>query len=201
MPSTICNPTKSDRGSDNSDSGSLRTRPRLEQRGSLLSLAWLLIALVTSGCATSSQPNTVKLRELEIAPPYKPIQTQRQVVSNTAALRPLYHALGRRLGLIQIRSTDEWLQLALAAPNIGPCPNFQDGLIVGLVSSVGTSLDGGWPFHWSAVRMCRGAGLIEAEFNSGSYLPDGVTYLETAYVNDLSTVLVVNVDGINYFPE
>ena len=180
MPGTICNP---------------------DRRITLLSLAGLLIVLVTSGCATSSRPYTVSLRELETAPPHKPIKTQRQVVSNAAALRPLYQALGRRLGLIQIHSADEWRQLALAAPNIGPCPNFHDGLIIGLVSSVGTSLDGVWPFHLSAVRNHHGVGLIEAEFISGSYLPDGVTYLETAYLDNVSAVLVVNVDGINYFPE
>jgi hypothetical protein len=116
-------------------------------------------------------------------------------------LRPLYTPLGRRLGLIQVRDAGEWQQLLRAAPSAGPDPDFRRGIIVGLVSPCGSSLDGTWPFSWEAVRMYEGAGLLEARFNAGNYLPDGTTYLETAYVEGLAAVLVVSVDGVNYYPD
>ena len=157
----------------------------------------LLIGL--SACTTGPVRRTVSLQMLESAPASQPPAARRQVVCDLEALRPIYQPLGRRLGLIQVRDADEWEQLARAVPEIGPCPDLGRGIMVGLASATGTPLDGGWPLCWEAIRMHDGAGLIEASFNPGDYFPDGTTYLESAYVENLGAVLVVAVNGVLYY--
>jgi hypothetical protein len=46
-----------------------------------------------------------------------------------------------------------------------------------------------------------GGGLVNATFAAGSYLPDGTGYAETAYVDGLYAVLVVDVNGTSFYPE
>ena len=152
------------------------------------------------GCQVRTSPQVIYLQDLQAAPPRHPAQTQRFVVPDASALRPLYTPLGRRLGLIQVRDRSEWQQLQRAVPSLGPVPDFRRGMVVGLASPCGRPLNNVWPFSWDAVRIHDGAGLIEAQFNAGSYLPDGTTYLETAQVEGLAAVLVVSVDGVNYYP-
>lgn len=173
-------------------------QPRYRQQAYLAAVAMLLGAL--SACNALHVQRTISLHTLEAAPATRPRATRRHIVSDPAALRPLYRPLGRRLGLIHVCDQDDWEQLARATPQIGHCPNLRRGIVVGLVSEAGTPLDGGWPFRWKAIRLHKGAGLIEADFNAGNYLPDGTTWLETAYVEGLKRVLVVSVDGSRHYP-
>ena len=162
----------------------------------------MLLAVVLTGLsACGPRPTrTISATSLESAPATPPSHSRWHMVSNPEALRRLYQPLGRRMGLIQVRNQRDWDVLVRSAPQIGPCPDLQRGIVVGLASETGTPLHGDWPFHWNSIRVCEGAGLIEASFNSGSYFPDGMMYLETAYVEDLSAVLVVAVDGVWYYP-
>lgn len=161
----------------------------------------LLLLLATSGCACRTVSREIDFRDLLDAQPHRPQGAARFVISDPTALGPLYSPLGKRMGLVQVRDEAEWEQLRLAVPQIGECPDLRGGIVAGLVCPAGTSLSGQWPFAWDAIRVYRGAGLIEAEFNGGSYLPDSTTYLEAVQVEGLSAVLVVAVDGIHYLPQ
>jgi hypothetical protein len=164
-----------------------------------LTASAVLLALLAGGC-TGPAPRTISAAALESAPPRRPDGAQRCIVTQASALRHLYQPLARRFGLIQIRTPKDWEVLASVAPVRGPCPDLSRGTLVGLLSETGTPLDGEWPLRWYAVRVHDGAGLLEASFHAGSFLPDGATYLETAYVPDLLAVLVVSVDGTWYYP-
>lgn len=196
MPSRISKPTVPSREEAPRPIAGLPARRRR-----YVCVACLTVLLAgLSACGVSPVRWTISLHELETAPVNQLHATRRHIVSDPAAPRPLYQPLGRRFGLIQVCSEDQWEQLSHAAQHVGPCPDLRCGIVVGLVSEAGTPLDGGWPFRWQGIRLCEGAGLIEASFNAGNYLPDGTTWLETAYVERLRKVLVVSVDGSRYYP-
>ena len=152
-------------------------------------------------CTQNPSRPTISLRNLVSAPRLDGVTTNRCMALNAEALRPLSQPFGERIALIQVRNRRDWEQLSQAVADIGPCPDLGRGIVIGLASQAGTPLDGRWPFALDAVRVHQGAGLIEARFHGGTYLPDGTTYLETAYVEGLSAVLVVAVDGQRYYPE
>lgn len=171
------------------------------RRGRGLRVPWLAAVLVTiGGCRSAPTAPTISLQELKTAPVQPLADRQRHVVSDRDALRPLCQPLGRRVGLVQVRDVREWEQLARAVPQLGSCPDLALGIVVGLLSEGGIPLEDDWPFEWQALRLRDGAGLIEAHFNGGNYLPDDTVLIETAYVPNLKAVLAVSVDGTWYFP-
>ena len=177
--------------------GTLCKRPAGPTR-LLLQLAALT---VLSACSLPSDPKTITMTALESAPLAAISGTERITVSDPAALRQLCKPLGPRLGLLQVRSAGEWDRLVHVAPQLGPRPDSGPGMLVGLACWAGTPVDGRWPVHIDAVRVCEGAGLLIAEFVGGSYLPDGTARLETAHVSDLAAVLVVDVNGTTFYIE
>jgi hypothetical protein len=182
-------------------SASLRARVSPQPRSRALALSACLTWTVLTGCAALSPGPVVQLSELECAPARRPADVRHCFVEEPAALKSLLHPLGRRLGLLEVSDIGQWRKLAQAVPGLGACPDLGQGTIVGLVSLMGTPLDGDPPFQLQAIRIHHGAGLIEAQFNSGTYLPDGTTYLEMTYVRGLRSVLVVRVDGVEYIAE
>jgi len=173
-------------------------RPPLLARNALvLAAGAALIGLTACAMGPLGPRHIVNLAELEACPARVPAGLRCHVVSDPAALQPLIHPLGRRLGLLEVTSEGQWRQLSQAVPQVGPCPDLRRGIVIGVVSS-GTRLDGGTPFWVQAIRVHNGAGLVELGFNPGTYLPDGSAYLETTYVAGLRAVLVVNVDGFDY---
>lgn len=175
-------------------------RPPIDTERTLLFAG--LVALFTVGaCSARPQILTVSLRTLEEAAAARPGPRTRVVVSDLAALGDAFRPLGARLGLVQVNSTEQWERLARLAPGLGPCPDLAKGSVVGLASTIGIPLNGRWPIHVQSVREHEGAGLLVARFDGGSYLPDGTTYLETVYVPDLATVLVVEVNGVRFYPD
>ncbi len=144
------------------------------------------------------RPHAVALRDLEQAPAQPMPDTRRHMISDLEPLRPLCTRLGRRLALVQVRTPDDWRRLAAVIPELGPCPDLRRGIVAGLLSCSGTFVGGDWPFEWRALRVHEGAGLIEAHFEAGTYLPDGFAYLETAHVPGLAAVLAVSVDGVQF---
>jgi len=109
--------------------------------------------------------------------------------------------LGPRLGLLQIRTTEQWQRLARAAPQLGACPDLAHGMVIGLACWAGEPVSGTWPVRIDAVRVADGAGLLEAHFAGGSYLPDGSARLETVFVPAFVNVLVADIDGTMFYPE
>jgi hypothetical protein len=168
-------------------------------RGSLLVGLTCLGGL--SACGLHSRAIVVSARALERAPAAQPSALYRAVVTDTARLEPFYYPLGRRLGLVQIKNADEWEALRAGAPELGPPPNFSRGIVVGLASRTGMPIDGMWPIHIESVRVYEGAGFAIARFDGGSFLPDGTTYLETAQIDGLAAVLMVEINGLRFYPE
>ena len=156
---------------------------------------------VLSACGTHARARVVSVRALEAAPPIEPTVTRRALVSDPAQLRELCFPLGRRLGLVQIRSAEQWATLQRCAPELGPPPDFDEGIVVGLASHAGLPLDGTWPIHLQSVRIHQGAGFATGRFEGGSFLPDGTTYLETAQFDGLGAVLMVEVNGARFYPD
>ncbi len=161
----------------------------------------MIAVVVLPACNSPSIVRTVTLDALENAPPVAPDNPQRVVVADSSRLLGLCTALGPRLGLVQVRSRAQWLQLRQAAPDIGTCPDLGTGALVGLACWVGTPVDGHWPVTINDVLLHKGAGLLRGEYHGGNFLPDGVTYLEIAHVTGLNTVLAVDVSGSMFYPE
>jgi hypothetical protein len=161
-----------------------------------------LAALVSlAGCALQPPTKTVTLTALETAPAEPLPAAQRLVASDSAALRSLCTPLGPRLGLLQVRSADDWRLYRQVVTAKQKCPDLQLGSVVGIVCWAGTPLDGQWPVSVEAVQVEEGGGLLKARFHGGTYQPDGIAYLETGYVPGLRSVLVVNVNGTSFFPQ
>jgi len=181
-------------------------RPRLRffrERRSRLALGLAAAALAGSllGCGRSPATRVVALRELETAAEVRTPILARGFLSDPTALHNLCQPLAPRLSLLVVSSSAEWERLARAVPISGSCPDFGRGCVTGLICTSGASLDGAPPVALEGVRLARGAGLLLAEFHAGNYHPDGVTYLEAAYVAGLRAVLVVDVSGRRYLPE
>lgn len=153
-----------------------------------------------SACSLNSRASIVTVQSLEEAPATRPKMIRRAIVSPAADLEPCFCPLGPRLGLIQVRTEDDWEKWRTAAPEIGSCPDLSQGMVVGLLSHAGMPVNGRWPIHLDAIRVYRGAGFATGEFEGGTYLPDGTMYLEVAQFSDLRSVLMVEIDGTRFYP-
>lgn len=172
---------------------------RLTWAGALLTGLVGLAAL--SSCGTRSRTRVVSVHTLETAAPVEPTATRRAVLACAAELSNLYRPLNSRLGLFQIQNAAEWNTLQHCAPELGRCPDLSGGIVVGVVSRAGLPLNGTWPIHVQAARVHEGAGFVIAHFDGGSFLPDGTTYVETAQFNNLRAVLMVEVNGVRFYPD
>lgn len=123
------------------------------------------------------------------------------MLSDVDRLGGLYRALTDRVGLIEVHDRGEWERLARVAPRLGPPPDFGRGMLVGVVSRAGQRVDGRWPIRLDAVRIVDAAGMVSSSFESGAYLPDGMSYMEAAFVEGLAAVLVVEVDGMRFYAD
>ena len=166
-------------------------------RGAVPLVAGVLAVL--PACRFLSPTRTIALADLEAAPAQRPTGARHVVVSDAQGLRALCKPLGPRLGLIEVRSAEQWRALEDAAPQIGACPDLRRGTVVGIVAWGGTPLNGGWPVEFDAVQVHEGGGLLKAKFKGGTYLPDGTARLETGYVPGLHAVLVVDVNGTPFY--
>lgn len=152
-------------------------------------------------CALPSGTQRISVRSLEEGLSYPPQHRRRLMVSDASKLAPLYLALSDHVGLIQIHNAFEWSILGQVVSYLGPAPDFSRGIVIGILSQLGTPLDGGWPVTIRSVRVYARAGLLKTEFNAGCYQPDGAAYLETAYVAGLRSILVVDIDSARFYPE
>jgi len=166
-------------------------------------LAGLLIAglAALTSCAGRSARPAITVQALESASRVAPTFTRRAIVTRPDELGDLYHPLGRRCGLIEVRSGSEWERLRRVAPELGPPPDFRRGAVIGITSDAGLPLDGSWPIGLEAVRVCAGAGFAVARFPGGTFLPDGTTYLEASQIEGLAVVLMVEINGTRFYPQ
>ncbi len=147
------------------------------------------------GCHPAARPQVTPPALLTDATLVPNLSTQRLVVANGARLRGLCVPLGPRLGLLTVNDRQEWNCLAAAVPSIGPEPDFRQGMLVGLVCWAGVPADGHWPIRLDGVRLCGDQGLVEGRFIGGTYFPDGIAYVETAYAQGVRDVVAVDIDG------
>ncbi len=168
-------------------------------RCALLAAAILATAATTS-CAAWQRTRLIHARQLESATPLKPADIRRAVVRDPAALASICRPLNARLALLQVRNEDDWKAAARAAPELGPCPDLDHGIVVGLVHTAGLPLDGHWPLSIDEVRLVDGAAMVEATFEGGTFLADTTAFVEAAHVPGLRAVLIVDVDGTRFYP-
>lgn len=173
---------------------------RARGSGVALLVAMAVVPLLSS-CGPRNHSQAVSIHSLEVADTVMPSATRRAIMCETGELDRLYHPLGRRLGLFQVRSPQEWELLRRHAPELGPAPDLDRGIVIGLASHAGLPVNGTWPIRLEAVRVYNGAGFAIGHFQGGSFLPDGTTYVETAQYDGLATVLMVEVNGTRFFPE
>ncbi len=112
-----------------------------------------------------------------------------------------FSPLGQRLALCQVRTPEGWNRLRATHPELGPCPDLQQGIVVGLASCLGSPLSGRWPIRIEQAQVHDGAILLTAHFESGSYHPDGTTYVDLAYVPNGRQVLVIDINSVRYYPD
>lgn len=176
-------------------------RKRLQQ-GSLFGTTRLgaVLALLTMfACSAPSRRVEIHLGDLEAGPAAALTTLGRHVVADPRALDAVAVRLCDGLSLVTIRSRSEWDALRRAVPGIAG-REWQGRTVFGLCATLGTPLSGEWPVHVTGLRRHLGAGLLESRFASGTYLPDGATFAELVACDDVSTVLVVEVDGVRYYP-
>lgn len=170
---------------------------RRSLRLSLLAFAGASAAAALS-CSSHGRLIEVRIETLEAADRVTPIAVYRAAVADAEPLEKLGSPLGRRLALIQVRTAAEWNTLRGAAPTLGPPPDLSKGSVVALVCRAGQPLTFEWPIEIQDVRIHDGAGLLTAHFQAGTYLPDGTTVIEAAFVPGLAGVLVADIDGTRF---
>lgn len=158
-------------------------------------------AAVLSACSAPPAARTVSVRSLELAQRATTASAGRAIISDDTAVAELIAPLGPRLGLLRVRTPAEWRRLTRSCKGLGPEPDFSRGMVVGVVSRVGVPLNETWPIHLNTIRLCDRAGYVQARFESGTYLPNGATFIDTAYCEGLDAVLIVDINGVRFYPE
>lgn len=167
---------------------------------SALRLCIALLAAACSSCTATHPVRLVTLGALEAAPSFRPAEVTECAVLDVEKLRGLCTPLGPRLGLLQIRSQEDWGRLTSAVSGLGQCPDLTRGTLVGVGCWAGTPLEGECPVRLESVQLSDGGGLLTVHFAGGSFHPDGTGQLETGYVEGLQSVLVVDVNGTPFYP-
>lgn len=177
-----------------------RRRSALAPRAGL-SLA-LTLAAALGACRTPARETTVTLEQLERAAPARVLPLGSAVLADPAALEPSYHALNGRMGFYALHTPEDLARLHALAPHLPlPLPPPGRGLVVALASRIGTPLHERWPVRLRAARTVHGGALVEGRFAGGSYLLDGLTFIDAAYVPDATDVLVVEINGVKFMPQ
>lgn len=163
--------------------------------------AAVISAMLVGGCAVRSH-SVITPDELDAAVPRLPIDVRRGLLADPDRVRDLMTHLGSRMALIQVHAREQWDRLSAACGGLGVCPDLSRGDVFAVASLIGTPTDGDeWPVALEEVRAVRGAALLTASFAGGSYLPDGATYVCIAHVPDVRSVLIVEVNGVRFYPE
>lgn len=153
-----------------------------------------------ASCSVGVRTLHVSEPSLEVAPEAGTRELARGVLADPAPLSRLYVPLGQRMGICQIRSAGDWSSLREAMPQLGAEPDFTRGIAIAIISCAGQPLSGDWPISLDSVRVSQGGGYVCANFEGGTYLPDGMSYVDVAHVPGLTDVLMVDVNGVRFYP-
>lgn len=171
-------------------------RPRRVTGGAPPWTALLLCA--AAACSAPPRTQAIRVSDLERAAPAAILPAGRSVVTDTARLGPLLRRVAPALAMVQVNTPQEWEQLRAAAPQLGAAPDLRRGMVVGLVNLLGEPLSHEWPVRIEAVRVHQRAAFVSGRLAGGSYLPDGLAFVETAYVPDTRAVVMLEVNGVRY---
>lgn len=120
-------------------------------------------------------------------------------VSDLPALGSDYVPLGQRLALIEVAGAEQFAALRRAAPALRIEPDFSRGMLVGVISWLGTPLTGGSGVELVGLQHAGGTGLLAVRYHPGTYLPDGAATLAIGYVPARVRVQVVSVGSTRYY--
>ena len=183
-------------------------KPSRAARRATRSGAWALRACVPatvllqiSACTLSAPTRTISLSDLESAPLVPVERLGRTIVADVDATEAMYTSLAPRLGIYRVLTPEQWRAFQGAARISAPVISSGRGTIIGIVSRAGRPLAGGWPIRVEQVRVVDGAALVTARFASGSYLPDGLSYVDTVYVDEPIVVLALEINDVRYYPQ
>jgi len=159
----------------------------------------VLIGLFFAGCtATDRATTSVPVWELANAEPLQPVSVGRGRLSFDRPLPPhLVQELSPEFSLITIRTAKDWqdVQRRLRLPGLPAGVDLSQGSIVGLLASVGESMDGRWPIHLQCLRRCGTEGSLEAAFSFGLYYPVLTAgYIELVYAPGINNISMVSID-------
>lgn len=177
-----------------------RKPSRVRRRCGFLMRSCVAALAAVSACSAPPRERVVSVQQLERAIPSPESALGRALVSDPRRLSGIMSVLSPRLAMVQARSDEEWRLLRATAPELAGGPDFSRGIVIGVVTAAGSSLDGRWPIRIESVRVFDQAGYVCATFEGGSYMPDGVAYVEAAYVPGLKAVVMLDVNGVRYYP-
>lgn len=170
-------------------------RPGRVRTSAAVATAGILSGL--SACSAPQPVITIHMSDLESAAParFRPLGTL--ILSSDADLGPGATRLDERLVLVScpVQTAPPVLRGALPA-DCGP-----GGTLVGVGLRLGVCLDGLSPIRIDEFRQTQGAGMLKVDLTPATYLPDGTLYLDLAYLDRPSAVLVVDVDEVRYYPD
>ncbi len=152
------------------------------------------------GCVPGPRTHEVSIHALRAAPPAQVLRRSQAWGRDADVLRALCRPLGSRCGLLQVRTGADYARVATAIGLPAERPDFREGTLVGLISWAGTPCNGHKPVGIQSVQVVDGGGLLHAEFEAGTFHPDGAVFAETAFVPGLIAVLVVDLGGSTFFP-
>lgn len=172
-----------------------------KQRSRRARIARLSLAAAFCGAAAGCHDPRGAVVVIEQANPARLRNIERSVVADPRRLIAISKPLARRLALVEVHDQAGWDELRACAPGLRSKPDFSRVSVVGLVGVIGERVDRRWPIHLDAARLYEGAALLNGSFDGGSYLPDGVSFIEVAQVDGLRRVLAVDLNGARYYPD
>lgn len=174
-----------------------KDRPAARQRAAPGRVCLALAATLLASCRPAARSG-VSAEALENSLPAPHVELGRAAVADLGALRPMMVRLGDRMGLIVVRSPRQWAALVAAAPALRAHAPPQFGCVVCLLSWTGTPLSGRFPSAIRAVHVADGAAIVIADFEAGTYLPDGAAYIDAVLAPGVRDVLAVDVGGTRF---
>ncbi|MBL8878544.1 MAG: hypothetical protein JNG88_05435 [Phycisphaerales bacterium] len=158
-------------------------------------LSFIAALAFFAGCAAPNNKVYVHMETLEVAAEARLAEPQRAVVLDEALFARFVRPVNDRVALVEIHDEQGWQTFNAGCAGLGARPDFAHGMFVGVLTRLGQPLDGEWPCELQAVRVVDGAGLVSASLRGGTYLPDGMTCVDGAFVYGLKRALVLEING------
>ncbi len=172
-------------------------------------VAAILLAIAGFACAANDQTLNIwnDAAEIELVSRFNveqegPTNQWFMRVLDTAALpADAIFPLSDRFDFVIIRHPRQWTQLlkAVDLSTEAPIPDFNNGVLVGLIARIGQTRSDRWPILVRSVRQRGRVAFLNAEFREGFYRPLSVPpYLHLVHVRGVDTFLGVKLNQMMY---